>query len=248
MAQSVVSESKAKEPEVMVFGKQNNSTSHSQSGGIQVLQKGPKQSDGSHPITPLQGDGKGLNVSSVDANGVYRDKDGNMALNPNEDKELLHLKRRGFYYQNRLIFEWIQTLEDVTIYIAPPKVVKSKMLHIAFTSSHLTVGMKGKRPFIDDDLSHPIDSGSSTWFMDEDGITISLSKRKVGESWMRVIKQQEAMNVFEAQKIKKSMMLERFARENPHMDFSGAKFDGQCPEPTEFLDGISMDRFHKDVQ
>ena len=84
--------------------------------------------------------------------------------------------------------------------------------------------------------------------MDEDGICISLSKRKVGESWLSVLSQQEAMNVFEAQKIKKSMMLERFARENPHMDFSGAKFDGQCPEPTEFLDGISMDRLHKDVQ
>ena len=218
-------------------------------GGIQVLRKGPKNEDGSHSITQMGGGKGGIQVHSVGADGVYRDEDGNIALDPtNEDKELLHLKRRGFYYKKRLIFEWIQTLEDVTLYLKPPKNIKSKDLEIKFKTNFISIGMKGMKPFIAEELSYPIDSTSSTWFMDEDGICISLTKRGLGESWLRVINKQQGMNEFEAQKIKKSMMLERFARENPHMDFSGAKFGGNCPEPTKFLDGIDTNRFHKDVQ
>eukprot|EP01084_Bolivina_argentea_P101393 181790_1 len=192
-------------------------------GGIQDLRKGPEQPDGSHNIEMMGGkqqSGKsGIEVHSVGKDGVYRDEHGNIALDPDEDKKLLHLQRRGFYYKKRLIFEWIQTLEDVTLYIIPPKHIKSKQLNIKFTTNHLLVGIKGMKSFIDSDLSYPIDSLSSTWFMDDEGICISLTKRMVGEAWFRIINKQKPMNTFEGQKIKKSMMLERFARENPHMDF-----------------------------
>eukprot|EP01083_Nonionella_stella_P052383 138978_1 len=233
--------------EMLMFGKGANKK---QKGGIQVLRKGPPNADGSHDITQMGGPSQGgIQVHKVGADGVYRDADGNVALDPTDDnKELLHLKRRAFYYKKRLIFEWIQTLEDVTLYIKPPKNIKSKDISIELKSDHISVGLKGMKPFISEKLCSPIDSLSSTWFMDEDGICISMTKRGLGESWLRVIEKQGPMNTFEAQKIKKSMMLERFARENPHMDFSGAKFDGQCPEPTQFLDGIDTERFHKDVQ
>lgn len=266
MSKSTNTEDAKSKEEVLVFGKpdpvgdakfmkeynaKKRGKSGGRGGGIQVLRKGAKNPDGSHGITQVGGGGGkgGIQVHSVGADGVYRDKDGNIALDPtNEDKELLHLKRRGFYYKKRLIFEWIQTLEDVTLYLKPPKNIKSKDLDIKFKTNFLSIGMKGMKPFIAESLSYPIDSASSTWFMDDDGICISLTKRKLGESWLRIINKQPEMNQFEAQKIKKSMMLERFARENPHMDFSGAKFGGNCPEPTKFLDGIDQNRFHKDVQ
>mmetsp|Transcript_49991 Transcript_49991/g.83254 ORF Transcript_49991/g.83254 Transcript_49991/m.83254 type:complete len:239 (-) Transcript_49991:136-852(-) len=218
-------------------------------GGIQVLRKGPANADGSHNIQNVSGASQtGIQVHQVGADGVYRDNDGNVAIDPtNQDKELLHLKKRGFYHKKRLIFEWRQTLEDVTLYITPPKHIKGKDLNIVLKTKWITVGLKGMKPFIDEELSHPIDSSSSTWFLDDDGVCISLTKQNMGVSWQRVIGRQQAMNQFEAEKIKKSMMLERFARENPHMDFSGAKFGGQCPEPTQFLDGIDTNRFHKDI-
>merc|ERR1712157_132334 len=102
-----------------------------------------------------------------------------------------------------------QTLEDVTLYIKTPKHIKAKDLRIELKTKHIQIGIKKMKPFISDDLSYPINSMSSTWYMEDDGVCISLTK--------------------------KSMMLERFSRENPGMDFSSAQFSGSCPEPTQFL-------------
>jgi hypothetical protein len=38
--------------------------------------------------------------------------------------------------------------------------------------------------------------------------------------------------------IRKSMMLERFQEENPGFDFRDAEFNGNVPEPREFLGGV----------
>merc|ERR1712154_408277 len=197
-------------------------------------------------LTPMP---PGMTVHKLGKDGTYRDKNGNLVMDPqNKNKELLHLKRRGYYYKKRLIFEWVQTLEDATMYIKTPKHIKAKDLKIELKTKHIQVGIKKMKPFISADLCYPINSFSSTWYMEDDGVCISLTKRSLGESWLSVIVGQDLINSFESEKIKKSMMLERFARENPGMDFSGAQFSGNCPEPTKFLDGMDPNRFHKDVQ
>ena len=34
------------------------------------------------------------------------------------------------------------------------------------------------------------------------------------------------------------LMLERFQRENPGFDFSGAEFNGAAPDPSKFMGGL----------
>merc|ERR1711971_193291 len=136
--------------EVLMFGKPSSSDTKAQQShqrGIQVLRKGPANADGSHSVTQIGGaSGKGgVSVQSVGADGVYRDADGNVALDTGEDKEMLHLKRRRFCFKKRLIFEWSQTLEDVTLFLRPPKHAKGKHFDIVMSTEHLRVGLKGMR-------------------------------------------------------------------------------------------------------
>eukprot|EP01083_Nonionella_stella_P285378 971350_1 len=109
MTQPSISKDKNSKEEVLVFGKPDPKDSEFISkhgkhkmgggggGGIQVLRKGPKQADGSHNITQIGGDNNtgGFQVHSVGSDGLYRDQDGNVQLDPTDEKELLHLKRRG---------------------------------------------------------------------------------------------------------------------------------------------------------
>ena len=47
------------------------------------------------------------------------------------------------------IYEWEQTLEDVLIYIHPPKEITAKKLNVQIKPTHLLVGQKGAPPFLD---------------------------------------------------------------------------------------------------
>ena len=158
--------------------------------------------------------------------------------------ELLHLRRKKYRFNGRLIFEWEQTLEDVNIWIKPPANITAKQLDIRFDNNSLRVGLKGRKPFINDELAYKIDTTKTTWFLDDEELTLTLGKLVIGDTWPKILKKQKALNMFEEERMKKSMLLERFARENPGMDFSQAKFDGQCPDPNKFIDGIDMNRFH----
>lgn len=165
------------------------------------------------------------------------------------NKNLLHLKREKFIYGGRKIFEWDQNLEEVTLWIPVPSHIKAKDIICEFSENHLKIVQKGKyKAFCDFDLAYNISKVDSTWYFDDDNIMIvSLTKLKISENWLRIFKKQEPVNPINAEKSKKSMLLERFARENPNFDFSSATFDGHCPDPGKFLDGINPDNFKKDV-
>ena len=46
------------------------------------------------------------------------------------------------------------------------------------------------------------------------------------------------MDQFTRENEKKKMMLERFQEEHPGFDFSGAEFNGNVPDATEFMGGV----------
>lgn len=78
-------------------------------------------------------------------------------------------KRQAFYHNNNLVYEWDQTIDEVNIYIKPPKYVLKKYedevrknlkpgqkmpkLEIKIDSKHVKISITDQQPYINDDLS-----------------------------------------------------------------------------------------------
>lgn len=57
--------------------------------------------------------------------------------------------RHRFVHSGRTVYEWEQTLEEVTIDIPLPPGATKKDLAVKVTNDHLTVGLKGLPPYLD---------------------------------------------------------------------------------------------------
>ena len=159
------------------------------------------------------------------------------------------VRRQKFRSEGKVIYEWEQSLEDLIIYITPPKVLKGKDMDIRIQARHVSIGRKGSKVrFIDEDLVYTVKVDQCFWSLTDGLLEINLTKMETGKMWPAVFvgHMQQKMNIWEEQNAKKAMMLERFSRENPHFDFSNAKFSGHnIPDANSFMDGIDMERFHK---
>lgn len=72
-------------------------------------------------------------------------------------------QRHIFRHNDRKIYEWEQSLEDVVIYIEPPQGVSAKDLLVSISPRHLVVGLKGAPPFINEELFSAVRQDSSLW-------------------------------------------------------------------------------------
>ena len=71
---------------------------------------------------------------------------------------------------------------------------------------------------------------------DKKNLNLVLTKAKAHESWQSLIKGQEEADPLILEQMNKKMMLEKFQKENPGFDFSGAEFTGQLPaDPANFM-------------
>lgn len=162
--------------------------------------------------------------------------------------------RQKYMYQGREIYEWEQTLEEVHIYIKPPKFLLPKYkdevkknlkpgeeppkLEVVIKHDHLKIGIKGTNPFIDEDLAKNCTSDESYWMIEDEELHIQLQKMYKGEVWPAVFKGHEAMDALTQQEVQKKLLLERFQQENPGFDFSQAEFNGMAPDPRTFMGGV----------
>lgn len=133
-------------------------------------------------------------------------------------------------------------MEDVRIFIKTPPGVRASHLAVSITSTHLTVGLKGNPPFLDQDLGGQVISDESTWTLDGDELEVILQKAKKAETWSCALKGHASLNPYEVEEVKKKLTLERFQEEHPGFDFSGAEFSGSAPDPREFLGGIKYNK------
>ena len=149
--------------------------------------------------------------------------------------------RLQFKHEGRVVYEWEQNLEEVNIYIVPPKGIPRNMIDVVIEHKHLKVGLKGNPPFIDEVTGGPVKVKESTWILDEGEININLQKMYKAEQWNCALvgKGGEQLDPFTQEEIKKKLMLERFQEENPTFDFSNAEFNGVVPSARSFMGGIS---------
>ena len=92
----------------------------------------------------------------------------------------------------KLPYTWEQTLQDVTVSLIVESGVPGKMVNVKITKDHLTVGIKGKEPIIDGELSEPVKAGDCSWtIVDVKGgreIQVELIKKDGMHWWKNVIK------------------------------------------------------------
>ena len=148
--------------------------------------------------------------------------------------------RFKFEHEGRTIYEWEQSLEEINLYVQPPEGVRPEMIACKITPTHLSLGLRGNPPFLDEDTYGPVVEAESFWMMNDGEITVNLQKMRKGETWDAALKGRGGASVdpFTKQEIQKQLMLERFQEENPGFDFSGASFNGQVPDPKNFMGGV----------
>lgn len=87
-------------------------------------------------------------------------------------------------------YRWTQTLQEIELRIPLNINFKAKQrdLVVNFTKKHLTVGIKGQPPIIDDDFPYEIKVEESAWII-EDGKSILLNLEKVNQMnwWNKLV-------------------------------------------------------------
>lgn len=147
--------------------------------------------------------------------------------------------RQRFEHNGVLIYEWEQSLEEVLVYVRPPPGVKAAQISCTIKPRHLTLGIKGLPPFLDEPLSSTCIERDSLWSFEDGELTLTLAKASKGATWGSVCVGHGALDGDSEKEVHKTMLLERFGQEHPQFDFSGADVTGSVPDPKEFMGGMS---------
>jgi hypothetical protein len=168
-----------------------------------------------------------------------------------------------FEHGGQTIYEWEQTLDDVTLYISPPPFVQKGsdiLCKIQPRRLQLKLALQpGNEFYLNHEPWELVDVDESTWSLEESSdatttsreappakmIVVYLTKAKRGIVWEAALKglgsgeAAQTLDPTAKEQEQQKLLLERFSSENPHMDFSGATFNGSAPDPRSFMGGIS---------
>jgi len=188
-------------------------------------------------------------------------------------------KRKKVTFQGREVYQWEQDMEEVHIFVQPPKGVTAKQIHCVIEPTHLKLGLSNltrgsamPQWYIDEDTFSLVDVSQSLWMWEDEGVVhIQLQKSHVAETWLSALRGRGAgdsssssssqpagnssstnndsassssntsggtLNEIDQQRVKQQMLLERFQKEHPQFDFSGASFSGAAPDPRKFMGGL----------
>lgn len=58
-------------------------------------------------------------------------------------------ERHAFEHGGRTVYEWNQTFQEVTVYVATPPGVRGKDLYVEISGRHVKLGIKPNPPYLD---------------------------------------------------------------------------------------------------
>ncbi|KAJ3587768.1 hypothetical protein NHX12_011365 [Muraenolepis orangiensis] len=123
---------------------------------------------------------------------------------------------------------WYQTMEEVFIEVNVPPGTSGKEVKCTLGSKHIELHVKGKE-IIKGRFFDTTVSDESTWTL-EDKILIRVvlmkTKREAGNCWLSLLEGEYCADASVQDQMQKKLTLERFQRENPGFDFSGADISG----------------------
>lgn len=71
-------------------------------------------------------------------------------------------------------YRWIQTLDEVTVFIPVPDNSITKNLDVEIKATTLKIGVKGQPPIINGALHKKVKAGDCLWTLEKDGVKRSL--------------------------------------------------------------------------
>lgn len=151
------------------------------------------------------------------------------------DEKLAPSERHKYWHGGRVIYEWDQSISDVNIYLKVPPGVRGKDLQVDINPRHLAVGIRGNPPYLDRDLGGAIKPSESYWTLEDSCLHLELTKAEEAGTWASALAGHE-LAAADQQADQKRLLLERFQKEHPGFDFSGAEFTGgSVPDPRTFM-------------
>ncbi|KAK1442983.1 hypothetical protein BgAZ_305010 [Babesia gibsoni] len=137
-------------------------------------------------------------------------------------------------YNGTTKYYWQQNYEGITVYVDIPSGLKKGDIHVDFAPNRLSIRV-GKDAEVKGELNYTVDTSECTWIIADGKLEVYLTKAIKGEVWNCVIKGDGTLNELDKEEDKKLMLLERFQKEHPGFDFSGADINGMVPEPRTFM-------------
>lgn len=89
--------------------------------------------------------------------------------------------RHKCFHEGRVVYEWDQTLKDITVYLRPPQGQLANDLDIKVSSRHLRIGLKGRRCFLSEETYDVVNAEMSSWLLKRNG-ELQIFLRKVRRS------------------------------------------------------------------
>uniref|UniRef100_UPI00398F583F nudC domain-containing protein 2 n=1 Tax=Pristiophorus japonicus TaxID=55135 RepID=UPI00398F583F len=124
--------------------------------------------------------------------------------------------------------KWYQTMEEVYIDVNVPLGTSAKEIKCNLGSKDIALSVKGK-DILKGKLYDSTITDEGTWTLeDKKQVCIVLMKmnREAGNCWSSLLEGQFHADPLVQDEMQKKLTLERFQRENPGFDFSGADISG----------------------
>ena len=97
-------------------------------------------------------------------------------------------------------YQWVQTLQDVTISVPVPKGTRGKQVSVSFTAKDLTIGLVGQPPILSGSLSETIQPDECAWsVVDGQSIEVNLQKVNTMSWWSRIVAGEPELNTKKVQ-------------------------------------------------
>uniref|UniRef100_A0A7S2YNX7 CS domain-containing protein n=1 Tax=Entomoneis paludosa TaxID=265537 RepID=A0A7S2YNX7_9STRA len=164
-----------------------------------------------------------------------------------------HEARFILQHEGRFIYEWEQSLNEVTLYIPTPQRIEERALEARdfvcdILPQTLRVGLQrhAGNYFLNQATGGLIDCAASTWTWEAGVLTIELQKANKGVVWETACRgggsaPPVSLDPMQLEQERQRLLLERWQEENPGMDFRGATFNGSVPDPRTYMGGIRYD-------
>uniref|UniRef100_A0A0B8RXY9 NudC domain-containing protein 2 n=1 Tax=Philothamnus irregularis TaxID=1899461 RepID=A0A0B8RXY9_9SAUR len=123
---------------------------------------------------------------------------------------------------------WYQTMEEVFVEVNVPQGTRARDVECSLKSRHLALTVAGKEVFKGNLFDSTI-ADEATWTLEDQKlirITLTKTNRDAGNCWSSLLKNDYAADPWVQDQMQRKLTLERFQRENPGFDFSGAEISG----------------------
>ncbi|OEU15826.1 hypothetical protein FRACYDRAFT_154032, partial [Fragilariopsis cylindrus CCMP1102] len=152
--------------------------------------------------------------------------------------------RYRFEYNDNTIYEFEQSLDDVTIYVIPPPfITKGRQINCIISPNHLKLGLQ-QSWFLNEDTYGTVEVDASTWTLeDDDNDEDNKSKDKINNdngSRKKVI-------VITLTKANRGTAWEAALKGNPNAAAAAASATTASSASSNTMDAISVEQVKKDL-